>query len=69
MHIASAVNKRIISIFGPTNPSRKAPMHETSVSIWKDDDKYDDSYELYGKRPQGEFMADISVEDIIKNIR
>ncbi len=35
MHIASAVNKYIISIFGPTDPRRFAPLHKESRVLWK----------------------------------
>lgn len=70
MHIASAVNDSIISIFGPTNPKRKAPIHKRSKYIWKDEDIYDESYELTGKKPNNElkFMTKISVEDVYKLI-
>ncbi len=35
MHLASAVNERIVSIFGPTNPLELAPLNKKSQSIFK----------------------------------
>lgn len=71
MHVASAVNKRIISIFGPTNPARKAPLHKESVAIWKDQDIYEEDYEIYGtsRMPKKEFFRKISVGDVLRNIK
>jgi len=34
MHLAASVNKYIISIFGPTSPIEKAPLHKESISLW-----------------------------------
>ena len=70
MHIAAAVNKKVISLFGPTNPKRKAPLWKESLSIWKDKDRYEPEYELYGKQPDKKkiFMQDISVEDVLKEL-
>lgn len=69
MHIASAVNKKIISIFGPTNPMRKAPLWPESRSIWKDQAIYEADYELFGKKPKGIFFKNIKVEDILELIK
>ncbi len=67
MHIASAVNKHIISLFGPSNPARKAPLNKEAVSIWHDDDIYEDDYEIYGKKPKNkEFMRRIKVEEVLE---
>ncbi|MGV8150757.1 MAG: glycosyltransferase family 9 protein [Candidatus Woesearchaeota archaeon] len=68
MHIAGAVNKNIISIFGPTRPDRKAPLWKESKSIWKDKDIYEKEYELYGTKSNKKFMTKISMEDIIECI-
>ena len=69
MHLASAVNKNLICIFGPTNPKRKAPLWKETKIIWKDEDIYDEKYELYGIIPKDkEFYKKIKVEDIIKLI-
>jgi ADP-heptose:LPS heptosyltransferase len=66
MHVASAVGAKTIVLFGSTNPKRKAPLRNCTV-IWKDEDKYDDYYEVYGKerRKNVKFMEDISVEDVL----
>ncbi len=66
MHIASAVHEKIVSVFGPTNPARKAPLHDTSVSIWKDKAFYDERYELYGRIPKRKkFMQTVTADDIM----
>ncbi len=39
MHIASAVNERIISIFGPTDPKRFAPLHKKSICLCRNEGK------------------------------
>ncbi len=68
MHIASAVNSKIISLFGPTNPKRKAPLHRESVALWKDQDIYEENYELYGDLPNSskkeKWMRRISINEI-----
>jgi lipopolysaccharide heptosyltransferase II len=70
MHLASAVNTNIISLFGPTNPKRKAPLHKKSIAIWKDKEIYDPRYELYGTIPEHKkYMEKISAEDIIEIIK
>jgi len=69
MHIAAAVNKNIISVFGPTNPKRKAPLYKESHAIWKDKDIYDEKYELFGKSPSKKFMTRIDVDDVLKYIK
>ena len=73
MHIASAVNNRIISLFGPTNPRRKAPLHKESISIWHDDDIYEKDYELYGKVPnpskKDKWMKRITVKEIEEAVK
>jgi lipopolysaccharide heptosyltransferase II len=70
MHLASAVNKHIISIFGPTNPARKAPLHKESKAIWKDQDIYEKDYELFGRAPKRkDFMKKIEAGDVLKYIK
>lgn len=68
MHIASAVNNKIITLFGPTNPVRKAPLHKESVAMWKDQDIYEEDYELYGKIPNknknNKWMQRITAKEI-----
>ncbi len=73
MHIASAVNKKIVSLFGPTNPKRKAPLHDESIAIWHDQDIYEEEYELFGKQPsaskKGKWMKRISVQEVEKAVK
>lgn len=71
MHIASAVNKKVISIFGPTHPLRKAPLHIESKWIWKDEDKYDFRCDIYStKYAEGkEFMENISAETVYEEVK
>ena len=68
MHIGGAVNKRVISIFGPTRPDRKAPLWKESRSIWKDKKNYEEIYEIYGIKSDKKFMEDISINDVLKCI-
>jgi lipopolysaccharide heptosyltransferase II len=72
MHLAACVNDNIISIFGPTNPKRKAPLLKESHALWKGKREYEPEYELYGKLP-GKRAIDsikkITVEDVLKYIK
>jgi len=66
MHIASALNDRVISLFGASNPIRKATLNKKSRWIWKDADIYEERYEIFGKRPRSkDFMKRITVEDVL----
>jgi len=38
MHVASAMNTPTISLFGPTNPKRLAPLNKNSTYIWQGND-------------------------------
>lgn len=70
MHIASASGTRVISLFGPTNPSRKKPLTKGSVALWKDQDIYDADCEIYGSNPKkGPFFQKLTVEDVLKVIK
>ncbi len=71
MHIASAVNKKVVSIFGPTHPLRKAPLHKESRWIWKDKDKYDSRCDVYStKYAEGKkFMKDVTPELVLDAIK
>ncbi len=72
MHLAACVNNNVISLFGPTNPKRKAPLLKESHSIWKGKKHYDKNYELFGKTPDRraiESMRKITVDDVLKYIK
>jgi ADP-heptose:LPS heptosyltransferase len=49
MHLASTVNKKLSCYFKPTNPKRKAPLIKNIKIIWKNKNKYNEKYDLYGK--------------------
>ncbi|XRP97098.1 glycosyltransferase family 9 protein [Methanocaldococcus sp. 16A] len=51
IHLAAAVNEKIISIFGPTNPIEKAPLHKKSIYLWKQIG-YNPCYDLWGGHPK-----------------
>jgi lipopolysaccharide heptosyltransferase II len=70
MHVASAVNVPVISIFGPTNPRRKAPLNERSIYLWKDKGSCE-LCEVYGKFPYCENHAktdSVDVEEVLKTV-
>ena len=71
MHLASAVNNRIVSLFGPTSPERLRPLHEESIAIWHDKDIYEDDYILYGKVPDKskKWMRRITVKEVENAVR
>ena len=70
MHMASAAGCRVISIFGPTDPRRLAPLNKGSVYIWKPT-KYDPCYDIYGRRHNTahDCMSNLSENDILRLIR
>ncbi len=69
MAAASDGKVRIISLFGPTRPDRKAPIASRHISIWKDKDIYYPEYDLFGRVIRTEkFMERISVDDVLKRI-
>lgn len=63
MHVAAAVNGRVTAVFGPTHPLRKCPpgAHWT----WKDEDRYDPRYELFGTVPQARYFEGVRAQDIL----
>ena len=64
MHIASCVNDRVISLFGPTNPHVLAPLNNGSIFIWKENEACYDIYGNFGKC-KNDMMKKISVEDVL----
>ena len=72
MHLAACVNNRIISLFGPTNPKRKAPLVKGSHAIWKGKKDYERDYELYGKTPENnaiDSIKKITAYDVLAYIK
>ncbi|BDU51127.1 lipopolysaccharide heptosyltransferase II [Haliovirga abyssi] len=73
MHIASAVNNNIISIFGPTNPIEKAPLNKGSSYIWKENLKCTPCYDLWGRIPKCnnnyKCMQEIESEEVLEMIK
>jgi lipopolysaccharide heptosyltransferase II len=65
MHMASAVNKRIISIFGPTDPKRFAPLHKESIFLWKAKKACNDVYGSFKSCKGNNYTEKISVEDVL----
>lgn len=67
MHLASAVNDNIISLFGPTNPKILAPLNKNSQYIWKEKES---SYNIRGRISKNNKSIDkIDVEDIIIKVK
>jgi lipopolysaccharide heptosyltransferase II len=69
MHIASSVNKKIISIFGPSDPKRFAPIHKTSVWLWRNYKKYPCSNIYGGFDCDDNCINNILVDDVLVTIR
>lgn len=69
MHMAGTVCKKMITLFGASNPKRKAPRYIKIINIWKDQKNYQGSYEFYGTPPKGSFMQKITKEDILKAVK
>ena len=71
MHLASATNERIVSIFGPTNPIEKAPLHQRSRWIWKPKVGCAPCYDLKGRFPlckNRRCLNLISPKEVFENI-
>lgn len=63
MHIAGAVNRDVTAVFGPTHPLRKCP--PGARWAWRDEDRYDPRYELFGTVPAGSWFESLTVNDIL----
>jgi len=76
MHIAGASGTKVIALFGPTHPLRKAP--PGSKWIWHDQKKYKDYYDVYyvpkfketktGPPKEGRFMEKITAAEILRAV-
>lgn len=63
MHMAAAVNDKVLAICGPTHPLRKCPPGVRWV--WRDEDQYDERYELFGRIPKGRYFENVKLDDIL----
>lgn len=63
MHLAAAVNPRVIAVFGPTHPARKCP--PGARWVWADAARYDPDYEVLGRIPSGRFFDSLRAADIL----
>lgn len=63
MHMAAAVNSKVLAICGPTHPLRKCPpgVHW----IWRDQHLYDERYELFGKIPKHRYFQNLRLDEIL----
>lgn len=71
MHMAAASGTRVLSLFGPTDPRRKAPMGDRHEYIWKENVPCAPC-ELFGYFPQCtdlKCMEAISVDEVEKTVR
>lgn len=66
MHMAACINDNITCFFGPTNPKRKAPLVKGVVSIWDDEDIYEEAYEIDGTLPDKnkKFFKKLNIGDL-----
>lgn len=63
MHMAGAVNDKVLGIFGPTHPLRKCP--PGARWLWRAEHMHDPRYELFGRVPKGRFFDRMRLEDIL----
>lgn len=63
MHMAGAVNDKVLGMFGPTHPLRKCP--PGARWVWRAEHMHDPRYELYGRVPRGRFFERMRLEDIL----
>jgi ADP-heptose:LPS heptosyltransferase len=63
MHMAAAVNDKVLGIFGPTHPLRKCP--PGARWVWRGEAMHDPRYELFGRVPRGRFFETMRLEDIV----
>jgi len=63
MHMAAAVNGKVLAICGPTHPLRKCP--PGARWVWGDEAHYDDRYELFGRLPERRYFETLTLTDIL----
>jgi ADP-heptose:LPS heptosyltransferase len=64
MHMAGALNPKLTAIFGPTHPARKCP--PGARWAWRDHDRYDSRYELFGTVPKSVYFQRMTLSDILE---
>jgi lipopolysaccharide heptosyltransferase II len=64
MHIAAATGTRVISLFGPTDPRRLAPIGKKNKYVWHEKEPVYD--EIYKTKPVYGGIDKITVSEIIK---
>jgi ADP-heptose:LPS heptosyltransferase len=64
MHMAGALNERVLGIFGPTHPLRKCP--PGARWVWRAEHMHDPRYELFGRVPKGRFFERMRLQDILE---
>lgn len=64
MHLAGAANRDVTAVFGPTHPMRKCP--PGARWAWRDEERYDSRYELFGTIPAGRWFEAMTVADILE---
>lgn len=69
MHIAAASGTKVISLFGPTNPTRKAPLTNESFALWKDGNIYDSKIEIYGNNPRKKYFGQLEVANVLNALK
>jgi ADP-heptose:LPS heptosyltransferase len=63
MHMAGAVNARVLAVFGPTHPGRLCPPGVRH--IWRDEARYSFAYEDFGVVPAGPFYGSVEAAQVV----
>ena len=64
MHMAGAVNARVLAVFGPTRPERLCPPGVRY--LWEDEARYSFAYEDYGVVPKGPFYEAVDAARVVE---
>jgi len=67
MHMAGAVSRSVVAVFGPTHPQRKCP--PGARWVWHDEHQYDPAYEVFGRLPRGRWFGALTAEAILGAMR
>jgi ADP-heptose:LPS heptosyltransferase len=63
MHLASAMNRHVTAVFGPTDPRRVCPPGVRWV--WRDAGRHDARYQVFGRLPTGRFFESLTADDVL----